>query len=208
MNKPQFTKTKVFTLLIGFILLPGCNASRAFEAAHGSKSASTQFNDRFHGTGGAGQLILDAVNRKEGVTFYNEHGSVISAPGSLSPRNTSQSAYPGGERGVPKTIRATWRTGYFEQKAGGGGWDGGTIIADYTIPVADRIPDEVLDDIRRNGGALRIKLRLKDDGILLGWDVMRRKPKPGVDYSHCKKHECVYGLHYETPGGDFLDTRY
>jgi hypothetical protein len=75
-------------------------------------------------------------------------------------------------------------------------------------PVADRIPDEVLDDIRKNGGGLRIKLRLKDDGILLGWDVLRRKPIPSVDYSHCKRYECVYGLHFEMPGGDFLDTRY
>jgi hypothetical protein len=199
---PCSIKRKLIIAAGSFLLLSGCRT--LYKSGVGIKDdANARPQDRFHGTGGVGELRLDAVNKKEGITFCNEYGTVIAAPGTLGPKSVSNSAYPGGERGVPKTVRATWRTGYFEQKAGGGGWDGGTIIADYTIPVADRIPDAVLDDIRKNGGGLRIKLRLKDDGILLGWDVLRRKPIPGVDYSRCKRHECVYGLHYEMPGGDF-----
>lgn len=97
----------------------------------------------------------------------------------------------GGTR-VPLTVRAVWRQG--------AGWDNvkkvwseGKIIGDYTIPVADRIPDAVLHDIRAHGGALRLKFRLKPDGVLFGWDIER----PGGGISK-----------FDMPGGDFTETRY
>jgi hypothetical protein len=202
-------RCKLLILLGSLTLLSSCKMLPTLDAdTAGSGKTYGHQKGRFHGTGGAGELILDAVGYKEGITFYDEDGDAIAAPSSLSPKNVSKSAYPGGERGVPESVRATWRIGKFHQKSNGMGWEGGTVIGDYTIPVADRIPDAVLDDIRKKGGALRIKLRLKDDGILFGWDIMRRKPIPGVDYSRCKKYECDYGLHYEMPGGDFLDTKY
>ncbi|MDB5797035.1 MAG: hypothetical protein JWP36_937 [Paucimonas sp.] len=71
----------------------------------------------------------------------------------------------------------------------------GPIIGDYTIPVAERIPDEVLNDIRAKGGALRLKFRLKPDGVMLGWDIERRAPIGDVSI-------------HEMPGGDFLETRF
>jgi hypothetical protein len=205
-----FVKRSLIILFGSLGLLSGCKVLSKGDAdvtSNGSNHSHVQ--DRFFGTGGAGELVLDAIGLKRGVTFYNERGSVIGAHASLSPKNNSKSAYPGGERGVPKTVRATWRTGNFEQKAGSRGWDGGTIIGDYAIPVADRIPDEVLDYIRKNGGALRIKLRLKDDGILLGWDVQRRVPIPDANGMPCTRtRRCEYGLVFEMPGGDFLDTNY
>jgi hypothetical protein len=72
------------------------------------------------------------------------------------------------------------------------------------VPVAQRIPDDILDYIRKNGGALRIKIRLKDDGILIGWDVEKRLPIP-----RCKVGigETCYGLHYLLAGGDFCEPR-
>lgn len=105
---------------------------------------------------------------------------------------------------IPKVVRATWREGKFESVYGGS-WKGGTIIGDYTVPVAERIPDSILDYIRQNGGALRLKIRLKDDGILIGWDVERSLPIPG-----CKPGDAAVctSLHYFLPGGDFLDTIY
>lgn len=33
---------------------------------------------------------------------------------------------------------------------------------------AERIPDDVPDYIRKNSGTLRLKIRLKDDGVLIG----------------------------------------
>ena len=157
----DFMKRKVLTLLAGVPLLGACIGIAGPDGGNGTgysrMPADRYGNDhamraKFKGIT-AGELILDAVNKKEGVTFYNENGDVINATGTLGPKRVDKGAYPGGERGVPKTVRATWRTGEFEQKAGGGGWKGGTIIADYTVKVAERIPDEVLNYIRKNGGA-------------------------------------------------------
>ncbi|NBD22240.1 hypothetical protein GTZ97_16415, partial [Aquabacterium fontiphilum] len=44
-----------------------------------------------------------------------------------------------------------------------------TLLFDVEVPVADRIPDELLDELRRGGGGLRIKIRLHREGVLLGW---------------------------------------
>ena len=80
------------------------------------------------------------------------------------------------------------------------------LLYDVTIPVADRIPDELLDEIRRRGGNLRIKIRLHRDGVLLGWDIERR---PGFDR---KKRDSYGAIAYVPPGwvktgGDFKEAR-
>jgi hypothetical protein len=48
----------------------------------------------------------------------------------------------------------------------------GAVVADVTVPIASRIPDEALDAARRFGGGLRLKLRLTPETILVGWDVV------------------------------------
>lgn len=77
-----------------------------------------------------------------------------------------------------------------------GPWGGqyfGPARGDYTIPIASRIPDEVLQEIRKGGGGLRLKFRLKPDGVLFGWDIERFSG----------------GLpRHSMPGGDFLETWY
>lgn len=99
----------------------------------------------------------------------------------------------GGTR-VPLSVRAVWRENPKPVWGKHGGIDyEGTMIGDYTIPVAERIPDEMLNDIRAQGGALRLKFRLKPDGVLFGWDIER----PGGGISR-----------FDMPGGDFLETRY
>lgn len=71
----------------------------------------------------------------------------------------------------------------------------GTIIGDYTVPVAERIPDELLDDLRKNPrGSLRIKIRLAEDRVLIGWDIMR-------------DGKGKYTFDYEMAGGDFREAR-
>lgn len=93
---------------------------------------------------------------------------------------------------MPVTVQTVWRkNARFDYSRAM--WYGGTILGDYTVPVAARIPDEVLRDIRAKGGALRLKFRLKPDGVLFGWDIER----PGGGISK-----------FDMPGGDFLETRY
>ncbi len=72
------------------------------------------------------------------------------------------------------------------------------LLGDYVVEVASRIPDEVLNYIRAGRRrALRLKFRLKDDGVLFGWDV---------EETHTTQHGT--GLRYQFPGGDFVDTHY
>ncbi len=111
----------------------------------------------------------------------------------------------GGTR-VPLTVRAQWREHpkAIWGKSGGIEFEG-RVIGDYTIPVAQRIPDEVLHDIRAHGGDLRLKFRLKPDGVLLGWDIERGVPIPNC--SLAENATCT-GTRFFSPGGDFLETRY
>jgi hypothetical protein len=80
------------------------------------------------------------------------------------------------------------------------------LIGQWTVPVADRIPDDLLDDLRRDPrGNLRIKIRLHREGVLLGWDIERR---PGYDP---KKRDQWGNPIYVDPvysffGGDFREA--
>lgn len=83
---------------------------------------------------------------------------------------------------------------------------GGDLIGQWTVPVADRIPDELLNDLRRDPkGSLRIKIRLHREGVLLGWDIERR---PGYD----PKKRNAYGnpifvsAVHSFAGGDFREA--
>ncbi|MCW5257642.1 hypothetical protein D5038_15100 [Verminephrobacter aporrectodeae subsp. tuberculatae] len=77
------------------------------------------------------------------------------------------------------------------------GYEGGSILGDYTVQVASRIPDEVLDFIRKNGSSLlRLKIRLADHGVLVGWDVE-------------EWYNAIGGrtFRYVMPGGDFREPQ-
>jgi hypothetical protein len=95
---------------------------------------------------------------------------------------------------VPLIVHVVWRKGAGWNRIKEV-WNEGVIVGDYTIPVAERIPDETLNDIRTRGGGLRLKFRLKPDGVLFGWDIERAAPLGDVSI-------------FEMPGGDFLETRY
>jgi hypothetical protein len=74
---------------------------------------------------------------------------------------------------VPITLRVVWRIGQTRSTPDGNDYEGGTIAGDFTALVAERIPDELLRELRKNGGGFRLKLRVHDDGLLVGWDIRR-----------------------------------
>lgn len=82
----------------------------------------------------------------------------------------------------------------------------GHLYGQWRVPVAERIPDELLDDLRANPkGGLRIKFRFHPDGVLLGWDIERR---PGFDPN---KRDALGSILYVPPvhsfaGGDFREA--
>jgi hypothetical protein len=183
-------------ILLGAALaVSACAVGAGNKAANNTVPLSSEEQMLRHKYRGINGLVLriDAASRKEGVTITTETGGYIDSPGLLGPGGSANIV---SSRPIPKAVRATWRVGKFEQKPGGGGWNGGTIIGDYTVPVAERIPDDILDYIRKNGGALRLKIRLKDDGVLIGWDVEERYT---TQYGR--------GVRWVLPGGDFREAQ-
>ena len=156
---------------------------------------------RFRGMGCV--LVVDAMRDVEvlGLNFYDDRGYEIYGSAGQSIRNRSIFALGGIY--VPVTVRAIWRD---STKSIWGKMDmefNGTIIGDYTFPVAERIPDEVLNDIREHGGNLRLKFRVQSDGVLFGWDIERALPIP-----NCNTREVLtcMATHLFSPGGDFKEA--
>jgi hypothetical protein len=139
-------------------------------------------------------LVVDAVEGAEmlGVEFFADGSDVPFYARSLQ-RRTGRAimAFPGGI--VPETVRVTWREKDESYWKSGRIRYGGKLAGDYFIPIASRIPETVIAEIRRRGGGLRLKFRLKPDGVLFGWDIERFEG----------------GLpRHSMPGGDFLQTWY
>ncbi|TBO32934.1 hypothetical protein EYS42_07165 [Aquabacterium lacunae] len=163
-------------------------------AAGGEGQGANYFADKNRMQIGA-ELIVDAVAGAEmyGVEMFSD-GSDRAFYGKAhsNAKNIDKMGFPLPR--IPQKVRVIWRSIYkpLWSKTGGITFDG-PLAGDYTIPVAPRIPEAVLEDVRRNGGALRIKFRLKPDGVMLGWDIQRSG---------------AYVFEYTMAGGDFLDTRY
>jgi len=45
------------------------------------------------------------------------------------------------------------------------------IAGNYTVKIAKRIPDDLLDEVRARKGTLRLKIRVHPQGVLVGWDL-------------------------------------
>lgn len=122
---------------------------------------------------------------KQAVDGIGDSGVLLFGSSILSPKGHGTMTL-GGVR-IPKWVRVIWREG--NSKMGGRGHFGGTIVGDYTIPVLDRIPDEIFDAIRaKRKRALVLRFRVKDDGVLLGWAVKEGERNCRILY-----------------GGDFVD---
>lgn len=142
-------------------------------------------------------LVVDAVDGAEmlGVEFFIVgEGFPFYAKSRMVRTNREIMAFPANT--VPEKVRVIWRDNSVAlafPNGRSGITYGGKLRGDYTVPIASRIPEEVLQEIRKNGGGLRLKFRLKPDGVMFGWDVERFSG----------------GLpRHSMPGGDFLDTWY
>lgn len=190
----EFTKVqrrKTLLMLASTLTLGACASGRK-TAVRELSPEEQRLAQKFKGIHGVITRI-DADSIKECVWITNQRGNCIDGSGMLSPWNVASSAYGGGFP-IPVTVRATWRTVKPGEPvySNNSGWLSGTVIGDYTVPVAERIPEEVLDYIRKNGGALRLKIRLHDEGIYIGWDVE-------VDVND--------HFEYRMAGGDFCEPK-
>lgn len=173
-------------------LLPFLISCKAVDAGP-AKLPMTVAQQRLNGIGLI--LVTDAVLGAEmlGVEFFADGSErPFYAKSRLTRRNREIMSYPG--RIAPESVRVVWRKrdeSYYD--AAGLIRYGGDVAGDYTILVARRIPDDVIDDIRKHGGGLRLKFRLKKDGVMFGWDIER----DGGGISR-----------FDMPGGDFLETKY
>ena len=160
---------------------------------------------KFRGLQG-GQLVVDAFGEKEGVNIFDDSGRIFYQRATVSAKNNSKHSYSA-DFGVSKMLRAEWRDRYLsstdphEPPPPGhvlGAYRGGKVLGNYTVPVASRIPDEVLDAVRNKEGGFRLKIRLHDDGLLIGWDIESRPGYvPGGSY--------VPPVH-SMAGGDFREA--
>lgn len=174
----QPIKRKLLAMLAGLPLFTACvpaevrAARKAGEerrkAYYNSLSPKEQATlQRFRGIGI--QLVVDAVEgaKMEGVKIDSDNGYSIFSSGSVSQGKSISDA---GSARVPLWVRVVWRDKpkAIWGKDGGIDWDG-PIIGDYTIPVAERIPDEVVESLRNDPrGSLRIKASPKRGLLWLG----------------------------------------
>ncbi|WP_138927947.1 hypothetical protein [Verminephrobacter aporrectodeae] len=151
-----------------------------------------------------GVLYISVVGEdKKNVTMLNQNGVVWNAKLSLGEGGDRHSTFTDA-MSIPRTLHVTWRTEDAEPRENSygvpnifHGFEGGTILGDYTVQVASRIPDDVLDFIRKNGSSLlRLKIRLADHGVLVGWDVE-------------EWYNAIGGrtYRYVMPGGDFREPQ-
>ena len=134
---------------------------------------------KFRGLNG-GQLRVDSLFPVRGLNIFDEEGYLFFVHANLTPPNGRITGSYGADFGVPKFLRCEWRDkiemepdGALKRGLPGRAYYGGTLLGNYTIPVASRIPDALLEDKRRNGGGFRLKIRIHPDGPLIGWDLER-----------------------------------
>ena len=179
----------------------GFGAKRiAAEPARPLSAEDEQLKRKFRGLQG-GQLRVDSLFQVRGLNIFDEDGHLFFAHSRLTPPDGRITGSYGADFGVPKLLRFEWRDkiemesrGALKRGLPDGAYYGGNILGNYTVPVASRIPDALLEDKRRNGGGFRLKIRIHPDGPLIGWDL-ERGVGTGPD-----------GSKFHHAGGDFQEA--
>jgi hypothetical protein len=142
--------------------------------------AQKGLNYKFRGAY-SGQLVVDGFGEKGCVVIYDDKGKVFFNHGLVSPAN--RGILDQGQLRTPVTLKVIWRAARDPQcRMNGrtGIFEGGTLIGDYTVPVASRIPDDLLEAVRQGKGGLRLKIRVSDNGPLIGWDLETNQRYPNI----------------------------
>jgi hypothetical protein len=178
-----------------------CRDHKVSQIYTGGTALDEQLNYKYRGCIYASELIVDGFGTpKGGIVIRDEinphpfYAAAGVSPGGkqISARNISR---------FPKTLRVTWYDDN-DPKLGGTGeinnpYKGGKILGDYTVKVAERISDDILDAMRAGvRGGMRFKLRVADDGLWVGWDL-----DLGVKYASLIRDE-----RYKFVGGDFREA--
>ncbi len=140
--------------------------------------------------------LAPGARDKEGVDARTDADNRLFGPAVLGPKNGGTSTFLAGTRmSFPRWVRVTWREGmtaYLTDNSGH--YTTGKVIGDYTVEVLSRLPPEVIAYAKAGRGRMiRLLFKLKDDGVLLAWDVEERvrHPRGGSGF--------VWSMH----GGDF-----
>lgn len=186
----------------GGILLSACGFGGKRTTTKPARPLSAEeavLKQKFRGLQG-GQLRVDSLFYVQGLNIFDENGDLFFATAGMTPPHRANLSY-GADFGVPKFLRVEWRDkiekepdGALKRGLPGRAFYGGTILGNYTVPIASRIPESLLEDRRRNGGGFRLKIRIHPDGPLIGWDL-ERGVGTGPD-----------GSKFHHAGGDFQEA--
>ena len=175
--------------LIFLTILPlwGCAVgSQQSSERFGLSAEDEALRHKFRGISKGGELYIDATYNTQMRQVVTRPDGVFFSPamGNFGPKRPVVSAYFGDEKyglPVPKYLRYQ----RFSEHAPRTGSDygrrpmfEGQFIVDVIVPVATRIPDEVLERIRKYKGSLKLKLRMTPETILVGWEIARMKDFP------------------------------
>lgn len=141
--------------------------------------------------------LAKGAAQKEGVEALSDAGNQIFMFHVLTAAGGSESSIGGGTKmSLPRWVHVTWRKGPgLDYDFKNGRFVGGTVIGDYTVEVLSRIPDEVFKYVAAtHGRVIVLRFRVKDDGVLLAWDVQESVLYPGNTLG-----SYVYTMH----GGEF-----
>jgi hypothetical protein len=186
------------------------SSMKVLPAPLSSEDAALKY--RFRDVGG-GELRVDGVVKLGPVGLFLEHGDLFQANYGPGPGGGQISSYGVGDKGdslaVPKSLRMIRYADDARPLRNAEPFVAfeGAVVADITVPVASRIPEDLLEDLRRDPkGGLRLKLRIHPDTLLVGWDIERR---PGFDP---KKRDQFGEAVYVAPvhsfaGGDFREAK-
>jgi hypothetical protein len=166
-------------LMLAAAGLAGCDQIKAIAQPGPLLSdADKTLKHKFRGLDG-GQLRVDSLFEVNGLNIFDERGKLFFRSASFIPPTGNAIRSYGAQFGVPKTLRVEWRDKIemvedpHLRGIPDGAFHGGTVLGNYTVPVASRIPDDLLDAMRRGVGGFRLKIRIHEDGPLIGWDLSR-----------------------------------
>jgi hypothetical protein len=178
MKEHQLNLLRRHMLVLTTAGLAGCEPLHAVASSRSTGGDEKAFERKFRGLKG-GQLRVDSLFRANGVNMFDDTGRLFFRNAALIPPRGNVIRPYSARFGVPKTLRVEWRDRIemMEDPHLKGipvdAFHGGTVLGDYTVPVASRIPDDLLDAMRKGVGGFRLKIRIHPDGPLIGWDLSR-----------------------------------